>query len=118
MISKDYGWRNNIDPKIISHPANCAILFARDNFSKNNSCSITLDNLLERIKYWNDPANVKEVTVLDNFKHLPKTDVHKRKISIIVSKLQIYTDGIVNLKQDKNLPTPAGFRKGMIRHKT
>lgn len=52
MISKKYGWENKIDSKIISHPANCQLLLASDNKSKNTNCSITFDDLLLRISNW------------------------------------------------------------------
>jgi hypothetical protein len=50
MISVSYGYVNNIDPKIISHPANCKLLRHKDNQSKKTKCSITLDGLLLLIK--------------------------------------------------------------------
>ena len=53
MVSILYGWNNNIDPRVISHPANCCILFAKNNREKNGKCSITLDQLYERISKWN-----------------------------------------------------------------
>lgn len=53
MVSVDYGWQNKIDPKIISHPANCVLMQHSDNFRKGTSCSITLDELLVRIEQWN-----------------------------------------------------------------
>ena len=34
MVSIDYGWKNNIDPSIISHPANCQLLGLIDNIKK------------------------------------------------------------------------------------
>ena len=52
MYSVYEGYKNNISPKIISHPANCKLLKHTDNISKNKKCSITLDELLERIKEW------------------------------------------------------------------
>ena len=54
MYSVKQGFLNNIDPKIISHPANCRLVLQRDNASKYDSCSITLEELLQRIKAWNE----------------------------------------------------------------
>lgn len=57
-ISKDHkfsvmeGFRNNIDPKIISHPANCELMLFSNNSIKKDNSSITLDELQERIKLW------------------------------------------------------------------
>lgn len=51
-ISVSYGYKNNIDPTIISHPANCEFLLHSNNAKKsfNNSC--TLEQLLADIKKW------------------------------------------------------------------
>lgn len=59
-ISIDYGYKNNIDPKIISHPANCRFISHRDNARKTKKCEITLEQLLEDIKVW-DNALVGEL---------------------------------------------------------
>lgn len=52
MISINYGWINGISPEIISHPANCAIIFEKDNIIKNVDCSLTIDQLHDRIRKW------------------------------------------------------------------
>lgn len=52
MYSVCEGYKNNVSPKIISHPANCKLLRHTDNISKNKKSSITLEELLERIKEW------------------------------------------------------------------
>ena len=58
-ISRDHrysifdGFKNKIDPKIISHPANCELMQHNKNSSKHNKSSITLEELLKRIKNWN-----------------------------------------------------------------
>jgi hypothetical protein len=52
MISIYYGWKNKIDPKIISHPANCALIPQNENHIKRTKCSITVDELHNRIKNW------------------------------------------------------------------
>lgn len=46
-----------------------------------------------------------------------KSDSHRRKISETISNMVCYTDGITNIKQDKDLPPPDGFRRGMSRKK-
>lgn len=51
-ISIDFGYKNNIDPKIISHPANCELLLQKDNFSKKEACSISLEQLKLEIDEW------------------------------------------------------------------
>jgi hypothetical protein len=57
-VSKDHmysvrdGFINKIDPKIIKHPANCQLLLHSENNSKNYNSSITIEELMERIKNW------------------------------------------------------------------
>lgn len=53
IISVSYGFANNIDPKIISHPANCRIMLQSDNKIKQGKCELTLEQLLEKINIWN-----------------------------------------------------------------
>lgn len=50
LYSVTDGFKNNIDPKIISHPANCKILPHRQNQNKHKHSSITFNELLDRIK--------------------------------------------------------------------
>jgi len=40
MISIRYGFDNKVDPKIISHPANCQLLRHTDNAKKQENCRI------------------------------------------------------------------------------
>lgn len=58
MLSIADGFKNSIDPKIISHPANCALLPHRKNSSKNTKSSITLKDLLKRIEEWDKKYGV------------------------------------------------------------
>jgi hypothetical protein len=58
MYSVGEGFKNKIDPKIISHPANCRLMKHNENNSKNNICSITLDELLERIKLFENKYKI------------------------------------------------------------
>lgn len=51
-ISIDFGFNNNIDPYIISHPANCEFLFHKDNARKTRNNSCTLEHLIEEIENW------------------------------------------------------------------
>ncbi len=51
-ISIKYGFENNIDPKVIGHPANCEFLYFKQNAAKSADCSITLEQLKEEIKNW------------------------------------------------------------------
>ena len=57
MYSIKEGFVNNVDPKIMSHPANCKLLRHSDNVRKNSKSSITLQQLLERIDTWDKKYN-------------------------------------------------------------
>ena len=54
MVSVRYGFDNDIDPEIISHPANCQLMRHKENVSKHIYCEITLEELQERIEVWNN----------------------------------------------------------------
>jgi predicted nucleic acid-binding Zn ribbon protein len=52
-VSVEWGWKNKISPNIIKHPANCELMLQNQNQKKRTKCSITLDELLQRIDEWN-----------------------------------------------------------------
>lgn len=54
MISVKYGFTNNIDPFFLSHPANCALVLQTMNSSKKTKCTLTLEELIERIDQWDE----------------------------------------------------------------
>lgn len=114
IISKEYGFRNNIDPSIISHPANCQFLTNYDNIKKGESSFLNLDQLIERIEKWN---NEEEIDFVSIRKTLPKTESHKKKISVSNSKYMNVTNGIINKRILKSDTIPDGFYRGMIRKK-
>lgn len=58
MVSIKYGFEHNIDPKIISHPANCKLMVHSENIKKYSRCSLTLEELLIRIEEWNKKYNL------------------------------------------------------------
>lgn len=53
IYSRNKGFENLIDPYIISHPANCQLLRHNDNISKCDKCEISIIDLIEKIKKWN-----------------------------------------------------------------
>lgn len=65
-VSRDHkfsineGFKQKIDPYLISHPANCELLIHNDNSSKHSKCSLTLEELLENVKLWNEKYGVYE----------------------------------------------------------
>ena len=54
MVSVRYGFDNDIDPTTMSHPANCRLMQHGANSAKGMSNSITYEELLERIKVWDN----------------------------------------------------------------
>ena len=52
LVSVKYGFINNIDPKIISHPANCQLLKHTNNSIKKDKSDLTLTELLNKIEKW------------------------------------------------------------------
>lgn len=52
MYSVSDGYANKIDPSILSHPANCRLVLHKDNQRKHSKSIITLEELLERIKFF------------------------------------------------------------------
>ncbi len=52
MYSVRDGFINKIDPEIIRHPANCKLMVHPENNKKKVLSSLTLEELLERIKNW------------------------------------------------------------------
>jgi len=54
LLSRRYGFENNIPVWIISHPANCEIVLHSENVKRSNTNDnqITLNELLERIKIY------------------------------------------------------------------
>lgn len=54
MFSVMDGYRNNIAPELIAHPANCRLIKHSENQSKCDDSIITLQELLDRINIWNE----------------------------------------------------------------
>jgi hypothetical protein len=52
MYSVKEGFLNNIDPFYVSHPANCEIMVNVKNNKKKTNCSITIEELYNRVKNW------------------------------------------------------------------
>ncbi len=116
MVSVAYGFANNIDPKVISHPANCHIMLADDNVKKNSACSITLEQLEERISIW-DSGLLADIDSFIIRKTQPKSKKHKANIGSTMRNMRSYTNGTDNIRQNKDLPIPVGYWSGLTRHK-
>jgi len=52
IISINYGFKNNILPEIISHPANCQLLPHLKNISKGKNNGMTIEQLIDKINNW------------------------------------------------------------------
>lgn len=52
MFSIEDGWKQKVDPDIISHPANCRLIPHPENLRKRTDSIITLSELLRRIENW------------------------------------------------------------------
>lgn len=50
IFSKFEGWVNRIDPRIVSHPANCRLIPNLENVKKHTRCDISLHQLTENIQ--------------------------------------------------------------------
>lgn len=70
IYSRNKGFENLIDPYIISHPANCKLLRHNDNISKHDKCGISFEELVEKIKNWNNKygeyPNKIDYTIFNN----------------------------------------------------
>ena len=65
-VSRDHifsvceGFKQQIDPYYISHPANCKLLLQSENASKHNNCAITIEELKTKIDEWNKKHGIYE----------------------------------------------------------
>ena len=109
MVSVAYGWRNKIDPTIISHPCNCQFLPNYDNLVKNDKSCLQIDELILRIQ------TMDMSPVRNESKTLLKSDSHKKKISEKNSQYMTITNGVVNCRILKSHPIPNNFWRGMTR---
>jgi len=53
IVSVKFGYDNQIDPEVISHPANCQLIQHNDNVSKGKRSSLSISQLHQRILEWN-----------------------------------------------------------------
>lgn len=75
LYSISEGLNNNINPLLLSHPANCRIMIHLNNKQKHSQCSITIEELKIKILEWEEKYNtfpkVKKL-VEDNKLYLEK----------------------------------------------
>jgi predicted nucleic acid-binding Zn ribbon protein len=62
MFSVREGFEMCIYPEIISHPANCKLMIHNENISKNKKSSITIEDLLKRIEYFENKYKNKIIS--------------------------------------------------------
>jgi len=117
MLSVEYGWRNKIDPRIISHPANCQFIGNIDNIKKGSGSCLSLKLLKQRINNWKKQNY--DLVYLTNHKKLPKTFEHKlklsQKIKLIAKTTVLITNGIENRRILRTDSIPKGYRQGFSR---
>lgn len=79
MYSIRDGFDNKIDTNLISHPANCRLIFQKDNAIKHRKSIITVEELKERIQFLEDElinaltkktSTTKEINVADQQKKI------------------------------------------------
>lgn len=63
IISVSYGFRNNVDARVISHPANCRIMLHSENKRKSNECELTVEQLLKKIDIWDKKYTERKTRV-------------------------------------------------------
>jgi hypothetical protein len=61
MFSVREGFEKGINPSLISHPANCELMIHNDNISKNKKSSIIIEELINRIKEFEEKYNNKNI---------------------------------------------------------
>lgn len=54
IFSVHQGFKDRVDPKLLAHPANCSIILQPDNARKSSRCGMTLEELLEKIRIWDE----------------------------------------------------------------
>jgi len=111
IISKEYGWKHSISPKLISNHHNCQYLTNLENLKKGTKSGMSVKEL-EHLIANNHYYNIPNLSV-----SLPKTDLHKKKISITNSKYMSITNGSENKRVLKNTDIPFGYTRGMTRNK-
>lgn len=57
MISVKYAYDHDIDHNLISHPANCKLMIHNENVSKYSKCSLSIDELMQKVNDWNYKYN-------------------------------------------------------------
>lgn len=62
MFSVKEGFRIGVDAKLISHPANCQLMPHSLNSTKHTKCSITYEELIERINNFNKYLHLEPVS--------------------------------------------------------
>ena len=82
-VSRDHifsmleGFKQQIDPYYISHPANCKLLLQSENSSKRSDCGMTIEALKNKINKWNEKYGVYENKI--NYELLKKLGYNIKK---------------------------------------
>jgi len=115
MLSIECGWRNDIDPKIISHPANCQYLSLSDNSSKNSSSILTITELNNRIEEWDNNKELQLIKMTPRKFKQERSVAHRKNLSVANMGSIIITNGMENKKFNPNGIIPNGYWRGCTR---
>lgn len=61
MVSVKYGYEHDIDPNVLSHPANCKLMTHSKNSSKSSDNLMNIGELLTKIKLWDSEYSSGDV---------------------------------------------------------
>ena len=112
IISRDYGWRNNIDPEIMSSPYNCQFISQIENSKKGSDSHMTVEQLKRSI----ETGSYEKTRILIKGRS-PKTQEQRAHLSKISSQYMTITDGSINKRVLKGSEIPDGWRRGLTRKK-
>lgn len=113
IISREHGWRNNIDPKIIASPHNCQFIPQIENSRKGSGSGMTIEQLKELI----ETNSYKKSNTIKKLRREPKTPEQRLHLSKISSQYMTITNGSVNTRILKGSEIPDGWRRGITRKK-
>lgn len=110
IMSIEFGWMNNIDPRIISSHHNCQFITNLENISKSSRSYITIDELLHRIS-----NNILEPITPSRSTIRTLSEDHKQKISETNMNYMCITNKIHNIRVLKGSDIPEGYSRGLTR---
>jgi len=111
IISREFGWRNKINPDVISHPANCQWLLQSENASKGSESWMLLAELLERIDKWETNHLITTSLAITKVK-APSKPVYKWTLKNIITNVIEETTCITKWSKSKGLAKSRIYQSG------